>query len=452
MKKLAILLFLGAVGCTTPHKYQDPVDPSVVTQLSLDDHAIYAEDHYQKHSQVEGIVWQRYRSDPSLVEPDKYGNGGDSCIFTGHKLAIDVYRYGILGRAKDLEKVAQSLRGLYIMTHITGTPGVICRNAFPASRAAEWNYPERWSGRNQDFVHTSSSQISDPFGGNFPAMTYYTRATKDQLTGLIFGLSVAWAHLDAQDAAHDARIGELRLIIAQITEDVYNHLRDHDWKIRDEKGANDTNADGVKGLLKTAVYALYRKTATLTSPHRVSRITDKYQDSFAFAFYDPSSWFNLFSNYSQYYAWNLRYLRSYSIYILEDVTRHQKIIQRFMRGRLWHYTQDHYNSKFIYLYNAVSGTYERLDDAYLALQSLSIKPLRAQDSPLADDERKPGLLQVIAGDWARFILLPHLRKPTSYSTWQKEPWDTGHSGHNGVEDTSGLDYLMAYWLRRFHGF
>jgi len=457
MKRLlSAVLMLCGVGCTTPHNYKDPIDASMVTVAQLDAHAETVENHYQQYNVVEGIMWERYRAKPEDPEPSFFGNGGDSCIFTGHKLAADIFRYQTTKLSSDLDKVEQSLRGLYILTHITGTSGAICRNAFPLSRAAEWRYPDSWAGRDQRFVHTSSSILYDPFtGGNLPEMVYYTRATKDQLTGLVFGLTVAWKYLsipEGSDLETQKKITRARALIAQITEGIYNHLHEYDWQIRDENGDNDTNADNVKGMMRTMVLALYRRTAVLTSPERVAEVTDEYKDSLAYAVRDPGDLFNRFSNYTQYFAWNLRYLRVYSIILLEDNADNIARLRDYMQDRLWQFTKGHYNSKFIYLYNAANDSREHLDEAYLALQSLSLKPLRSQDSPLAGDDRSPSFLQVLVGDWDRFVLLPHLRKPTSYSTWQKAPWDTGNPGQSGIEETIGVDYMLTYWMRRFYGF
>jgi hypothetical protein len=128
------------------------------------------------------------------------------------------------------------------------------------------------------------------------------------------------------------------------------------------------------------------------------------------------------------------------------------MIKKWYEDRLWQFTKGHLNAKFIFLYNAVTLKNKKLDDALFAMKSLKLKPIRGYDSPLAGDERKPGVLEVLFGDWDRFILPPHLRKPTSYSTWQKEPWDVGSAGHKGREDATGVDFLLSYWLARYYGF
>jgi hypothetical protein len=459
MKKLLVFIFLLCAGCATPHDYDDPVDPNQVTVDELASHAELLEELYQKNHQEEGIVWQAIRSDPSLEDPDQYGNGGDSCIFSGHKLAADVFRYATVGGTQNLDKALQSLRGLYILTHATGTPGVFARGAFPAHRKAEWKYPEHWQHRiDNGFVHEGPA-LEDPFnpGHSIAPMIYYTRATKDQLTGLLFGLAVAWEYLEgghflAVEDENSEKIAHAKVVIATIVEDVYNHLRAYDFLIRDEKGENDTNADDVKQLMLLQLLALYKETVHVSNPARAHRIYNKYQDQFNKGFFVAGDLFHRWNNYSQYYAWNLRYLRGYTVYLLDGDTAHRKKIREWYDDRLWQFTKNHFNAKFIYFYNAVTKKDENLDDALFSMKSLKLKPVRSYDSPLAGDERKPSFLQVTFGDWDRFILPPHLRKPTSYSTWQKEPWDVGSAGHVGRENATGIDFILAYWMGRYYQF
>lgn len=475
MKKLLSIILLLGVGCTTPHDYKDPVDPNEVTIAELADHAEKLEANYQAYHQVEGVIWQASRSDPTLENPDQYGNGGDSLIFGGHKLAADVFHYATVGGTQNLDRALKSLRGLYILTHVTGTPGVLARCAFPADRAKEWNYPEHWEHRNVKYRHRfvhMGPVINDPFtpGNTIGPMIYYTRATKDQLTGLLFGLAVAWEYLEdghflaVEDEASE-RIQHSKEVIATIVEDVYNQLRAHGFYIRNENGVNDTNADDVDGLLLLQLLVLYKETVHLSNPSRARRIYDKYQDQFNKGFFTLGDIFHRWNNYSQYYAWNLRYLRGYTVHILDGDADHRETIVRWYDDRLWQFTKNHLNAKFIYLYNAVTippinpdnvisqqPKNKKLDKALFAMKSLSLKPLRSYDSILAGDERKPTFLQVTFGDWDRFILPPHLRKATSYSTWQKEPWDVGSAGHSGRENTTGVDFLLSYWMGRYYQF
>lgn len=456
MKKLFLLLALVVSGCSTPHSYNDPLEPDKVTFAELAAHANDLETKYQDQTQVDGIIWQRTRSNPALDAPDRYGSGGDSCIFTGHKLAADVYRYQVTGEREDLDRVLQSLGGLHILVNATGTPGVITRCAFPATRKAEWQFPEMWQHRIDGGFVAEGPTTTNPFSGVSKTYIYYSRGTKDQLTGLLYGAGALEALLESKHPSHDADIAKAKVVNAQIVEDVYNHLRLYDFKIRDQKGENDTNADSVEHLIKLQLLAVYKETVIRTSPSRAARIKEKYDDAFHSSFFGVyqtlADLFNKFNNYSQYYAWNLRYLRAYTIYLLEDRVEKQEKIKTWVSTNLWPYVKDHFNTKFIYLHNAITQDHSRLDDALLALKSLSLKSYRHQNSPLADDERKPSFLQVMFNSWDEFVLLPHLRKPTEYTTWQKEPWDTGNSYYNGSSQSTGLDFILTYWLGRYHGF
>jgi len=78
-------------------------------------------------------------------------------------------------------------------------------------------------------------------------MRWYSRATKDQLTGLVFGLAAAWTNV--QD-------NETKSLVQLIALNVYLKLKKDNWKIRDASGKNDTSADDVDSSLKLAVLAL----------------------------------------------------------------------------------------------------------------------------------------------------------------------------------------------------
>jgi len=466
MKKLLLIALFLIAGCSSPHTYQDPLNPDDVTLEALKSHAELLENHYQKYAQVEGIIWQPERSDLSLEKPDVYGSGGDSAIFTGYKLATDVFRYATIEGTENLDKVMQSLRGVYILTHIAG-PGVIARCAFPANQFKKWRYPTFWQGRIEKGFVWNSFPLKDPFkqGAYFPEMVYYTRATRDQLTGILFGLSVTWKHL--QDGLSpptslstipaykrdQGRIVEARKIIAKIVEDLYLHLRKHDFLIRDENGRNDTNADDVSGFQLLQLLALYKETVKISTPWRTERINKKYLDQFYVVTFPIRDIVNVFNNYSQYYSWNLRYARAYTVWLLENDEDRQQEIQEWVESNAWRYTKNHQCPFFIYIHDAMQDSFGS-ETALLSLKSLSLKPIRHTGSPLAGDVRDPNIFQVLFQQEAQYILAPHLRKATSYFTWTKRPWDVGGGdpGQPFWGDTTGLDYLLPYWMGRYYKF
>ena len=458
MKKFIIILALFFVGCATPHDTTlERERAEAVTVADLVSHAAVLEKHHWKYSQDNGIVWPPWRSSPDLENPDQYKNGGDSALFTGYVLASSVYKYKVTKNRLDLNGVMVTLRGVYILTHATGTPGVIARCAFPASNPDPWGYPNGGSWLRRiptGFVGTGPEHFP-PGDGWFnymthhPEMVYYTRATRDQLTGLLFGLSVAWHELQGAQE-HQEEIEDIKSVIKVVVHDLYSHLRAHDFLIRDENGKNNTSADDVTGIMKLQLLALYR----LTAPEeKKERITEKYLKQFKTSMFLDRKWefWNIFNNYSQYYAWNLRYARAYSIWSLEDDSDRRKTISNYIRDGLWAYTKNHGCPFFTYLYAAtVDDAPKRgLDSALLGLKSLSLRPIRQYPSPLCGDIRMPNILQVIFGSDSQYHILPHLRKPTDYFTWTKRGWDSGHC-HEGVPqgDNTGIDFTLPYWLGR----
>lgn len=456
-------LMLAGCVCNTPeYDRPDPtgepwdtsylldLDPDDVTRTDLGNHAVNLNTRYWAYHQDQGVVWPGRRSDPALDNPDIHSRGGDSGLFTGQALAAYSFRYMAEPLDGQLQDVLTSVRGMYILTHATGTPGVICRQAFPSDRPAEFSYPDAWKSRIEEgFVDTGPAIVA-PFGDPGPqSYTYYTRATKDQMTGVVLGLAAAWRALNPLTVppAHKARAIEGRRVVSEVVEAVHAHLVAHGWNIRDERGLNDTSADHVDGLLRTGVLALMTYAVD-------SRAVDEYSYEFDRSMQSAylSSFIDRFNNYQQYFAYNLRSSRSLAIWLLEGSgSAKSKRLMDYYRDNVWSYVRGHRVAYFAF----IQASFDPSDSAaaeegQYSLKSLSLKPVRMWSSPYYGQEHHPGLLDVLLNCTAPYVVDPHLRKPTEYSAWEKRPWDVGKSLTKvAVEDTTGIDYLIAYWLARW---
>lgn len=451
------LLALGLAGCCSPD-LKDPkptgtpsdlmltADPGTVTAADLEAAADRIEAHYWAHSQFSGVVWEPRRSAADLEHPDQFGSGGDSAIFTGFALAAFSFQAAATGTPQDLDNALTTLRGLWYVTHAAG-PGVIARGAFPKAQAARWRYPQGWKRRIEEhprFVGETDGfvpgpPLPDPLGADFPPSVYYTRGTKDQLTGIVFGLAVAW-HL----------VPEAGATVKQAVANLAVHLQKHGWKIRDQKGENDTTADEVDGLLKLAFLALWRKTSGDPA------VEEEYLATFEGA--DVADWFNGFNNYAQYYAHNLRATRAFTIWLLETDGERRAEMERYFRDYVWRHVEDHQNAYFAAL-RAVQTTgsvqVEAATQAQRSLASLSLRPIRSWPSPYGGQDHEPSLGAHLLGCASAWVLPPHLRKPTEYWTWAKPPWDVGSGAPNAdkppLDDDSGLSFLLPWWVGRYYG-
>jgi hypothetical protein len=423
----------GAVWDTT---YLIDADPAGV---DLDVVAASLESHYWDFAQHEGVCIEPQRSDVSLADPDKFDTGGDSGIYTGTALAAWSFKYGVTKAAADLAHVHHTLRAVWMLTHAPG-PGVLCRVTFPVGDEALFDFPARWESR-KPFVGKSAADLEDAvLGGVLPEMRFYTRATKDQLTGLLLGLSAAWKIVGPSDPL-------VRGVVRRCARDIYDHLVKHDWNIRDAKGENDTNADHVDGLMRTQLYALLAATD-------VPEFRDVYVDEFVVSDLGDLYLFSIFNNYSQYYAWNLRYSRALSVWLLEDDADRREQLADFVGDSLWANTSGHMNGWFAAIQAGMNGDAGAKTVLVDSLKSLGLKPIRNYSSPYVGQQYGPNVFEVFFGLEDKYVLPPHLRKPTGYTTWQKRPWDVQDSTEPDKEphqNAVGLDFLLAYWCGRYFG-
>jgi hypothetical protein len=188
------------------------------------------------------------------------------------------------------------------------------------------------------------------------------------------------------------------------------------------------------------------------------RIERLYKRTFAKAFClndgNASSLFNRSNLLEDYYAFNLRFARSFTIHLLEKVNRRRATVVDYMEKHVWRYVQNHRNTHFIFLYAAASGGSSRMEDATRSLRELSLRPLRNWSSPLHGRDYYPPRPVLLYGDVSAFVVPVHLRKPTGYFIWQKDPFQTGDGAVNteGLTEATGLDFILPYWMGRHYGF
>jgi hypothetical protein len=443
-------------------------DPSLVTTDDIYERAIFVEENYQKYHCNNGIIWEAIFANPEDEHPGLYGTGGDSAIFTGFYLASAVYRFLITRSEADLDIVSQTLRGLHILTHVSGTPGVIARCAFPIDQSEKWRYPDAWDSRIESgLVYKSPDNITDIADPSkyYPVFIFYTKATKDQLTGILYGLGVAMEELDPDEYTNDQnlfnKIQSVRNIIKEIIYPLWNRLEENNFIIKDHHNKTGTTAIIVDGLLKVQLLSVYRSALEAfeaDNKGELKCIEKLYLNEFKQAFFlnggNIDSLFNRSNQIGSYYTNNLRFARSFTIHLLETNNERKDKVVEYMTKHIWKYVKDHKNSFFIFLYTAASSNEYKLQDGILGLKELSLRPLRNWSSPLYNQNYYPPDIIILYGDVSDFVVPVHLRKPTGYFIWQKDPFSTGDGelDKEGRKDSTGLDFILPYWMGRYYGF
>ncbi len=466
----AVAAELNAAAQDSPWdlSYLLEADPTAVTARDLYDRAVFVEDNYQAYHSVNGIIWKGIFADTQDNHPSLYGTGGDSALFTGFYLAAAVYRYLITADEADLDIVFETVRGLHILTHVSGYPGVIARCAFPADQSKKWRYPEAWQSRIEaGLVYESPDDIEDAGnpGAYYPVFIFYTKATKDQLTGILYGLGVALYELDPDsypnNDQHYRKVQTIRNIIKEIIYVLWARLEQNCFIIKDHNNKTGTTAIRVAGLLKVQLLAVYRAALEAfegPDSDQFSRIEQLYLKEFKKTFFlndgDIDALFNRSSLRGSYYSNNLRFARSFTIHLLDNNTERKETVAAYMTKHIWEYVKDHKNSHFIFLYSAASLDESKLEEGLLGLQELSLRPLRSWSSPLYDQDFYPPPFVLSYGDVGDYVVPVHLRAPTGYFIWQKDPYKTGDGelDKEGRKEATGLDFILPYWMGRYYGF
>jgi hypothetical protein len=214
-------------------------------------------------------------------------------------------------------------------------------------------------------------------------------------------------------------------------------------------------------LLKVQLLAVYRAALEQRegrASKEYGRIDRLYARAFRRAFRlndgNAEALFNRSNLVDGYFPFNLRFSRGFTIHRLENDSSRRATVGDYMRKHLWRYVKNHRNTHFNFLYAAAAGDISGLGDAARSLRELSLRPLRNWSSPLIGENHVPPRPVLLYGDVSPYVVPVHLRKPTGYFIWQKDPFQTGEGEVNteGLNENTGLDFLLPYWMGRRYGF
>lgn len=195
-------------------------------------------ERYIADHQVDGIAYTRHDS-------GLYFTDDDNSLYTGLMLGAMAYRYAASPSPDKLEAVRMCLRGVSLLTRATGEPGVLVRRAMPSSMAHQFGVYETLAPGNF-WIGKPLEESAD--------YIYQLKTTKDQATGILFGLACCRKLLWGVDP-------QINDSVSQIIHDMYRAIESRDWSLRDHKGrTHGTSAHvldaGLKLLLQSLAYSV----------------------------------------------------------------------------------------------------------------------------------------------------------------------------------------------------
>jgi hypothetical protein len=346
--------------------------PNDVERGDIEAEVARQEARIASHHRVEGLVfplWIARRGQGDPPRAPQIHAVADVALFNGIYLMGLVAKYGATGDPRVLRDLGASIEALYKLTHITGMPGLLTRYALPLTRAIESEIipgPEAAGTERTSYRHIYYRDPRNVLpeyghlrnivagGGGRPPIPrgpagrlligdadhgdqyLCTRASRDQLAGVVFGLAFAMKCFEEEGRwAADRPLGiAIRRTLSRTAVDLYQYLREHRWRMIDPVTGAGARASGVSGLLRTAVELLFRRAlmnqwadpswrddASPPLTRQLEWFRDDTKGSSLPLGIEPHGWWlsAVWPWTRKYYVWHLRLLRLVSILVLDDL-------------------------------------------------------------------------------------------------------------------------------------
>ncbi len=441
---ITLAVFVGSIGCSAFYRGTDPkaVDRWIDTTpptLKLSAKADHYQRRIQEHFQTpEGLIWYRREIAPAPEGSAKpYGNLADGCFYTGIYLASQSLRYAVTRLPEARTEVLKTLGAMEILHNVTGKRGLLARHFGPAGN---------WSG---------GSWRPSPA---LPRYDYRGDVSKDQYSGYIHGLGVAWAVVD--DAEIRARVRDLAAALA-------DHIRENELQIVDAGGKPTTFGDlrGRRWLLPVGVNAAIALAIAKVGADaaggdaRLAFYRRLIDDGYAriarrahIAIFDSGKRVN---DHMAYLALYPLLLIEKDLTVLDDLHRAEE--------RSWRFVGEERNAFFAF----VHGGGVELQGGRAAAPGTTEGGRRGREALLeypADKVHWPVDLITLGYDFPRAcigdgglptstVAVPLYLRMRSASLWVSNPYRlAGEVQEGGKFENAGVDYLQGYWMGRYHGF
>jgi hypothetical protein len=349
---------------------------------------------------------------PSSDEIVSYSRCGDSAIWSGHYLAAEAFRYSVTHSPDALANAWRVVLGIRGLLDVTGN-NVLARCRIP-----------------DDSPYSHDLQSEEAPNGIYrsgPGNTWVGGTSRDQYSGVMFGLGVAYDLID--DPA-------LKSTIAAMVTRMVDFLRGKSWLVVMPTGAVTTTF-----LIRPDQQLAFLQLARHVNPHRFSTTYDINRWLLSPIVIAPISVDVL--DDGSYFKFNLDSINLYTLIRLESSSF--SVIYRKAYDILRNHTDDQANAFFNMIDLAINGPNPARDaetrvmlDAWLQRPRRDVWVDLKGQVPACDSEERA--CQPI----------PVEQRVTTDFIWQRSPFQMSGGG-TGVIETAGIDYILPYWMARYYG-
>jgi hypothetical protein len=282
-----------------------------------------------------------------------------------------------------------------------------------------------------------------------PDLDWRGDVSKDQYSGFIAGLGVALAVVDDP---------EVRARIAELSSAAADHLIANDLQIIDADGDRTThgNLSGRIALVPIGVNALIALAIAKVAAESTGE--QRYREFYSSLVESGYPGFTYWAHFTVLGVGNrvndnMSHLALYPLFLLE---KDPKILEELEAGdqRTWAAVRDDRNAFFSFVH---ASRHPLLDGRAEGRTSLFEFPEDKVEWPIDLTREGYGFPRAFLNtrkcEPRTTSGVPLYLRARSSSFWASDPFRlTGNLARSGDRDNAGGDYLLAYWMGRYHGF
>ena len=359
-------------------------------------------------------------SDPGssgFTEVVSYTRAGDSAIWTGHYLAAEAFRYQVTRSPEALDNAWRALMGIRSLVDVTGTD-VLARCLVPAASPYAAGIQHEESGHG---IYYSS--LGDQ------AYFWIGNTSRDQYSGVMFGLSVAYSLIDQP---------EVRDFIRRDVTRILNDLLRHGWNVVMPDGSTSTTF-----LYRPEQQLSFLQIGRTVNPGRFGWMYALYRSVYAASLSVPILFDNI-DDHDHYFKFNLNYINLYNLIRLEEAGSPFRGLYLNAYDTLRRRTEQHGNAHFNMVDRALKGDNGARDIETIALlDQWLLRPRRDYWSDLRATYRACGTNRACSP-------IPVNERMNTDFLWQRSPFQLSGGG-SGTIETAAIDYILPYWMARHYG-
>jgi len=340
-----------------------------------------------------------------------YTRCGDSAIWTGHYLAAEAFRYAVTKDPEALNNARGAIAGLQTLIDVT-TTDLLARCAVPIDSPYAQGIAQEESANG---VYTNNSL----------GLIWIGNTSRDQYSGVMFGLGVAYDLIDDAGVQSSA---------AALITRVLQFLQANVWNVVMPDGSISTTF-----IIRPDQILSFLQIGQHVNPSQFASVFTQQSGLLAVPMLLPIQ-FDCLSN-SSYFKFNLDYINLYSLIRLQQGSPNPTFAKAY--SILRNYTAGHQNAFFNMIDAALNGPNAARDS-----QTLPMLAQWLQRTTRDFSVDLTSTLPVCGSEACQPIPVP-LRPPDEF-LWELDPFQLAGGG-SGLIEGAGIDYILPYWMSLYYG-